>query len=326
MSTRRWPSAVATLLLCLLAVHGPSALAAVSQSYTEVSATSTNTTVTFTFPARLVTVINRPTSANEVYVNLAGTVATASHIPLEPGQCFTAGGDIAAIGLITAVAETATVRVIALAPGTQGGMEGCAVGASGAVVDVSDRAARDLGKVDVALLDQYTPIDTDSGGGTANALPVNLRITKAGGGEFGTATDPVRTDPTGTTTQPVSLTAGNFPDNEPFNQAQVGGVAVCKTTTVNAQGVANAGVVVDATAGGVTVLAASTTRCGALLYNLQGGGDALCAPTAITVTTTVGFYLAAGQSLAMQHEAQGAWKCIRQAGTNATLYVAESTP
>ena len=152
---------------------------------------------------------------------------------------------------------------------------------------------------------------------------------------------------------------GTFPDNEPFNVAQINGVvplmgagntgtgsprvtiatdqvvvpvkqapgdAPCKTTTINSQGVANAGVVVDATAGGVTVLAASATRCGAVLHNLQGGGDALCAPTAITVTTTVGFYLPAGQSLALGEEAQQAWKCIRQAGVSATFYVAEATP
>lgn len=51
----------------------------------------------------------------------------------------------------------------------------------GAQTDISDRAARDLGKVDVALLDQYTPIDVDTGAGTVNALPVALRAPGAGG-------------------------------------------------------------------------------------------------------------------------------------------------
>jgi hypothetical protein len=101
--------------------------------------------------------------------------------------------------------------------------------------------------------------------------------------------------------------------------------AACKTVVVNAQGTANSGIAVDSTAGGVPVLAASTTRCGALLYNLQGGGDVLCGPTTITVTTTVGFYLAAGQSLALGNEGQQAWRCIRQGSTNGTVYVAEST-
>jgi len=72
--------------------------------------------------------------------------------------------------------------------------------------DPIDRALRDLGKVDVASLDQYVPIDQDTGAGTVNALPVTLRKSAAGGPEFGTATDPIRTDPTGTTTQPISGT------------------------------------------------------------------------------------------------------------------------
>lgn len=79
-------------------------------------------------------------------------------------------------------------------------------------VDVSDRAARDLGKVDVAALDQYTPADVDSGAGTENAVPVSWRKTASGGSaEFGTASDPVRTDPTGSTTQPVSAASLPLP-------------------------------------------------------------------------------------------------------------------
>ncbi len=72
--------------------------------------------------------------------------------------------------------------------------------------DPSDRALRDVGKVDVASLDQYTPQDVDSGAGTVNAFPVVLKGTAAGGADLGTATVPIRTDPTGTTTQPVSGT------------------------------------------------------------------------------------------------------------------------
>lgn len=70
--------------------------------------------------------------------------------------------------------------------------------------DVIDRAARDLGKVDVAALDQYTPQDVDSGAGTVNALPVVLKATAAGGADLGAAANPMRTDPTGTTAQPVT--------------------------------------------------------------------------------------------------------------------------
>jgi hypothetical protein len=63
-----------------------------------------------------------------------------------------------------------------------------------------------MGKIDVALLDQYTPIDVDTGGGTLNALPVTWRAASTLGLEMGTATTPVRVDPTGSTTQPVSGT------------------------------------------------------------------------------------------------------------------------
>ena len=46
----------------------------------------------------------------------------------------------------------------------------------------TDRALRDLGKVDVAGLDQYTPTDVDSGAGSDNALPIALRFPASGGG------------------------------------------------------------------------------------------------------------------------------------------------
>jgi len=51
----------------------------------------------------------------------------------------------------------------------------------GLPTDPLDRAARDLGKVDVALLDQYTPIDVDTGAGVENALPITIRVPASGG-------------------------------------------------------------------------------------------------------------------------------------------------
>lgn len=48
--------------------------------------------------------------------------------------------------------------------------------------------------------------DLDTGAGTENSLGVVLRKSASGGSvEIGTATDPVRVDPTGTTTQPVTV-------------------------------------------------------------------------------------------------------------------------
>lgn len=52
--------------------------------------------------------------------------------------------------------------------------------------DPQDRALRDGGKVDVAALDQYTPIDADTGGGTSNVLPVGLMFPASGGAVIAT--------------------------------------------------------------------------------------------------------------------------------------------
>lgn len=76
---------------------------------------------------------------------------------------------------------------------------------TGLVVNPADRAARDNGKVDVATLDEYPPIDVDTGAGTVNALPVTWRKTAAGGPEFGTTTNPVVIDGSAVT-QPISGT------------------------------------------------------------------------------------------------------------------------
>src|SRR3990167_3037775 len=51
----------------------------------------------------------------------------------------------------------------------------------GLPTDPLDRSARDMGKVDIALLDQYTPIDVDSGAGVENALPITIRVAASGG-------------------------------------------------------------------------------------------------------------------------------------------------
>jgi hypothetical protein len=68
--------------------------------------------------------------------------------------------------------------------------------------------------------------DADSGGGTQYVLGVQLRATGSGGStEIGTAAAPVRTDPTGTTTQPVSDGGGSLTVD--------GSVTVSGTVTAN---------------------------------------------------------------------------------------------
>lgn len=76
-------------------------------------------------------------------------------------------------------------------------------------VTVTDSATRDLGKVDIASLDQLPIIDYDTGGTTQNVPVIGIALPGAGGSVAGgTATNPIRVDPTGTTTQPVSGTVG----------------------------------------------------------------------------------------------------------------------
>jgi hypothetical protein len=66
-----------------------------------------------------------------------------------------------------------------------------------ALLDLALPAGSNLiGKVGVATLDQYTPIDVDTDGTTniLNALPVTWRKASSGGVEFGTASNPVVVD------------------------------------------------------------------------------------------------------------------------------------
>ncbi len=72
-----------------------------------------------------------------------------------------------------------------------------------------------------------SPFDADTGAGTQNLPGVSLRKAASGGSvELGTSTDPVRTDPTGTTTQPVSGTV--------TANAGTGTFTVSGTVTANA--------------------------------------------------------------------------------------------
>ena len=55
-------------------------------------------------------------------------------------------------------------------------------------------------------------VDLDSGAGTQNGQGVNLRFIASGGSvEAGTSSNPIRMDPTGTTTQPVSVISSSLP-------------------------------------------------------------------------------------------------------------------
>ena len=100
--------------------------------------------------------------------------------------------------------------------------------------------------------------------------------------------------------------------------------APCKAIRANVSGSGGAVMTVDATVGGISVLAASAARCAAVIQNEQGGGDVRCAFGATAPTTTVGFLIAAGQNLPMGLEGQVQVRCIRTGSTNGTVSVAEA--
>lgn len=79
---------------------------------------------------------------------------------------------------------------------------GAAVPSTGTAAGMSDGTNMQLPRV----------YDTDSGGGTQYTMGVNLRIAGSGGSvEGGTSANPIRVDPTGTTTQPVSAASLPLP-------------------------------------------------------------------------------------------------------------------
>ena len=82
-------------------------------------------------------------------------------------------------------------------------------------------------------------------------------------------------------------------------------------------------ITIDATAGGIQVLAANAKRCNALIIN--GGNAALrgC-PSWITVSASVGVTLGAGQSLPLDRDGRAAWRCIRTTGTSTSATIIES--
>lgn len=72
-------------------------------------------------------------------------------------------------------------------------------------------------------------LDLDTGGGTDNVAAFAIALPKSGGAVAGgTSADPIRTDPTGTTVQPVSGTITANQGGAPWslNQTQINGVAV----------------------------------------------------------------------------------------------------
>lgn len=125
-----------------------------------------------------------------------------------------------------------------------------------------------------------------SGNGAAARITANrglhVNIRNASGTEIGTAGAPIRTDPTGSTTQPVSgtVTVGTFPDNEPFNLAQLGGNTVSTGNGTAGTGTLRVSIASDSTG------SVSATQSGTWSVRAQdGAGNALASATSAPAGT-----------------------------------------
>ncbi len=125
--------------------------------------------------------------------------------------------------------------------------------------------------------------DIDSGAGTDYNLGISLRKAASGGSvEMGTAADPIRTDPTGTTTQPV-------------NVAQINGVAPSMGNGISGTGVQRVTIAsdstgqVNATEGGATgsAVPARAGYSGAVSSGNLAGIIACDSSVVINVSTAV---------------------------------------
>jgi hypothetical protein len=102
--------------------------------------------------------------------------------------------------------------------------------------------------------------------------------------------------------------------------------ASCTHSKVNLQGSSNGSITIDATAGGILVMAAATAkRCGATIQN-SGSAAMRCGPASMTVSATAGYLISAGASLNVGPEGQEAWNCIRTTASSTTADVDEAVP
>ena len=140
------------------------------------------------------TVTGTTPSFTQVYATL---VAKQASVKITDGVS-TAGVKPAS----TAAVATDPAMVVAVSPNNTISVSIPSVGVVGAAVPAS---ATQAGGSDGINLQTPRVFDADTGGGTEYVQGAVLRKTASGGSvEAGTAADPLRVDPTGTTTQPVS--------------------------------------------------------------------------------------------------------------------------
>lgn len=132
-----------------------------------------------------------------------GGTARFIHVNSSGNQVITGAGT-------AGTADSGVVTVQGIAGGTALPISGsitatnASIGANASSIPTSSTL---IGGSDGTNLQPIHVFDLDSGGGTQYVQGVNLRLSSSGGSvEFGTGSNPIRIDPTGSTTQPVSGT------------------------------------------------------------------------------------------------------------------------
>lgn len=152
-----------------------------------------------------ITVDNGGTFAVQASGNVA-SAATDSGNPVKIGGKYNSSPITVTDGQRADIQTDANgyLKVNVAAGGASGGTSssfGSSVPATGTAAGFSDGTNMQLGRV----------FDLDSGAGTQYGLGVNLRKIASGGSvEAGTSSDPLRTDPTGTTAQPITDNSGSL--------------------------------------------------------------------------------------------------------------------
>lgn len=170
-----------------------------------------------TFTSRINT-LGQKTSANSTPIVIA---SDQSVIPVSQSGSWTvtanAGtGNFNVIGTGTAGTPASGVLTIqGIAGGTAVPISGsitasnASIGLNGSAIPTS---STQTGGSDGTNLQAFRVFDVDSGAGTQYVQGINLRLSASGGSvEFGTNTNPIRIDPTGTTTQPISAASLPLP-------------------------------------------------------------------------------------------------------------------
>lgn len=148
-----------------------------------------------------------------------------------------------------------------------------------------------IGGSDGTNLQAARVFDLDSGAGSEYVIGVGLRkIANGGSVELGTSSDPIRIDPTGTTTQPVSgtVTANAGTGNFNTNLVQYGGSNVGAGNAIHVQpGTSATFTVVQATASNLNAavvgIGVAGTPSGGVL-SIQGVSGGTAVPISGTVT------------------------------------------